>query len=190
MFDFSTVTEPSTSEYVNKPGYYTAKITNTTYTDPDDPNKNPYINVTFETKHGKIEEKFYITAKALHRLKTLFNGVFQKELDKTFNNALEVGNFFIAMFKKEREVLIKVIGERNTDTGKVYHKLPFFNFIEPDLSTFEEVQIEPTDPNYNAWVFDRKSTAPATNAAVVPPAPAPAKTNWDSVGDESDDLPF
>lgn len=191
MFDFSTVEEPVQSQYVNKPGYYLAKIGNTTFTNPDNPEKNPYIDVTFETKSGEtIGEKFYITTKALHRLKTLYFGVFGQDLDRAFKNAEEVANFFIAVFKKEREFLIKVIGEKNPDTGKIYHKLPFFNFIENDLTTFETKQIEPTDPNYSAWVFERKSTAPTTNAAVVNDTAVPAKA-WNNVGqDESDDLPF
>jgi hypothetical protein len=194
MYDFGTAQIETGSDYVTKPGNYLATIGEVTLTKPepgpDGQPKNPFLTVAFDTKHGKVQDKFYITQKALGRLKALFKGMWAKDLDKTFKSVDEVGDFFIAASKKAKEVGITVFMEE-ANNGKFYSRMPFNDFISFDLSTFEERLVEPTDPDYASWVYKQKPReAPATSATVQGAANVPA---WNSVGSAEstdDDLPF
>lgn len=190
MFDFSTATidTPLENSYITKPGYYYAKVTAVEFIQPADTAKNPYLSVTFETEgDGKVTDKFFITQKALGRLKALFKGVWGKEMTQTFKNAEEVANFFkAALLKKEIRVGIRVQLEEATN-GKTYVRLPFFDFISFDIEKFEPKVIETSDPDYGMWILKQSvQQAPKTEASFVE---KPAET-WSAATEVEDDLPF
>lgn len=188
MFDFSTAEIGQDNQYLEFPGEYLATISKTELVQPDDTSKNPYLSVTFTTKYGDITDKFFITAKALGRLKALFLGVWDKELDKTFSTVKEVADFFISALAKPKEVGIKVIGEKVGD--KVYKKLAYSGFIFSDLTAFEEKPIRPGDPLYDSYVSVKAPvTAPASTTIIPPVVNTPSWSEVASV-DDSSDLPF
>lgn len=198
MFDFSTATIDSPLEggmYVSKPGFYFAKVTDVVLTKPEDTTKNPYLTISFETEtEEKVSDKFYITQKALGRLKALFKGVWNKEMTQVFKSADEVADFFkTALLKKQQRIGIRVLLEKSNN-GKFYARLPFFDFISFDLDKFESRVVETTDSDYLHWIQESRTNTPPKNDSTLVEKPSESWTSAtegsSTLVDESDDLPF
>lgn len=190
MFDFKNATIQENGSFISEPGFYSGKIVEAKLVKPDDSTKTPHLAVTFETSAGRITERFFISGPALGRLKLLFQGVWGKELEQTFNSVDEVANFFItSLTTTEKPVGIKVILEKTGE--KQYSKLPFSDFISIDFANFKERVVKPEDNDYPLFVTTRKVETPKTGDTIITsssanvPSWSPAITR-----DDSSDLPF
>ena len=194
MFDFNTVGTEPTSDYVRKPGFYSATIGEISLIKPEDTTKVPYLNVTFVTKEGKVQDKFFVSPAALWRLKKLFLAAWKKDLTQSFKSVDEIADFFISAFKAPKEVGLKVLVEPNGD--RTYARLPFDDFVSLEMDKFVPRVVEPTDEDYNNFVYVRpaNNNAPKTTAAIVNAGTGTAddpSESWKAVKeDEMSDLPF
>lgn len=188
MYNFKDAKEPAQSAFLTHPGYYLAKIVETKFVEPVD--KTPYIIVKFETTSGaSVEERFFISGAALWRLGVLYQAVWNDELDQDFATAKAVADFFSTALKKNKQVGIRVEGEKYN--GKVYcNKLPFREFVFGDLTKFKEREVLDTDEDYSTWIREQRAEQAPAASTVLPKEEK--KTDWDSIGskDTSDDLPF
>lgn len=105
--------------------------------------KHLFFKLVFHGSDGSMREKFYITAKTLPRLQYLHEGWFGKKIEKLFDSADAVGNYFVALFNSDaaKKVYqnVEVQGEENVD-GKVYTKFGYSGFIldkDATLGVFE-----------------------------------------------------
>lgn len=188
MYDFSTATVESGSDYITKPGFYLASVSEVTLNKPED--KTPSLSVVFETSGGRVTERFFISQKALGRLKTLFKGAWNdKDMNQTFKTPEEVADFFkIALTKKPVKLGLRVFLEE-ANNNRFYARLPFNDFVALDINKFEERVVEPNDPDYVNWILKARTPEPAKNDKTIIDQPA----SWESVANEKaedDDLPF
>lgn len=185
--DFKNIEVPVNNQYL-KPGMYNVKVTNVVLQTPD--NKTPYLEIEFTSSMGTMKEKFYLKGKdeektksLLGRLQSLHMSWFDKPLEKPFENYEGVQKYFhkaLTTFTKERAILVE--GEQASN-GKVYVKLPFKNFVLPNL--VEQMAFVEGSAQYVQNV-KMNTYAPALSNSDETMLPSEKPDNED----ESEDLPF
>lgn len=170
MHSFKNVEVPVENTYV-KPGFYKMAPTKAELVVKE--GKTPYLNITFEGTKGKLNDKFYLSEKAIARLQYLHVGLYDKRLEKDFATDADLATYFNTLFEKKSVPLNLVVGGEESG-GKVYASLPYTGFIMND-DAFEEGPLEPGTARYNAVV--KVSTAPTGNSAIV--SADDSKMPWD-----------
>ena len=161
MINFSEVQVPVETSYV-KPGFWKMAPTKAELVEKE--GKVPYLDITFEGTKGKLNDKFFLSEKAVGRLQYLHEGLYEKRLEKSFANNTELAGYFNTLFTKKSVPLNLIVGGEEAANGKTYANLPFTGFITSD-DNFEEGAFEPGTARYNEVV--KKSTSPASNATVI-----------------------
>jgi hypothetical protein len=180
--DFGKVDAAQNPEFL-EPGMYRLKVDKegTKLVTPQ--GKTPYLNVKFISETGGfINEKFFLTAKALPRLQYLHEAWFNKRLDKAFKSMLEVGNYFNAALTSKIVTRPMITGGKISADGKFYSGLPYTGFVVADETLFEEGVFEKDSARYKQVVqVDKPNPAVAnTNAAILPSTDAlPSTTSTD-----------
>jgi len=193
-FDFSNVDMPANKSYL-QPGYYTLGITDAKYvkpdgTKPDGSPKTPYIEVTFSGETGALNEKFFVTPKALDRLQYLHMAWFDKKLEKPFKSSEEVGMYFTKVLTMKPIKKGVCVGGKQGNDGKIYANLPYSNFILPDNMNFTEGAFEIGDANYRQNVKMNVNPSTNTNDVMLPSSSPKGKQDFPQVEDAFSDLPF
>lgn len=203
MFDFkNTSTEPVVSgEYLRKPGYYLATATEPKFIKSEDPSKKSYLSVTFETKFGKVNDKFFISGPALPKLQMLYLALWGQPLDQEFRSEEELANFFIVALNKKTQIPIKV-GMEKDKNDRLWARMGFdFVVRDPEhlenpipLAKFVEKEIEEGDPDYDKLVTVRKTEVAPTTGTIIPPVQSaqniPAWGSLNNNDDTDNSLPF
>jgi hypothetical protein len=182
--DFGSVNAASSTEYL-EPGMYRLKVDKegTKLVTPE--GKTPYLNVRFTSENGaSLNEKFFLTAKALPRLQYLHEAWFNKRLDKKFTSMLDVGKYFQAALTAKIVTRAMITGGKITTDGKFYSGLPYTGFVLVDESQFEEGAFDKDSARYKAAVsYDKPNPAVAgTSSAVLPTTDLPGTDGpspWD-----------
>lgn len=170
--DFDKVNAAQSPEFL-EPGMYRLKVDKegTKVVTPD--GKTPYLNVKFVSEKGAfINEKFFLTAKALPRLQYLHEAWTSKRLDRSFKSMLEVGAYFQAFLTAKIVTRPMITGGKLTVDGKFYSGLPYTGFVVADEALFEEGAFDKDSARYKNVVQLEKAnpTAAGTNAAILPAA--------------------
>lgn len=170
--DFGNVDAASESKFL-EPGMYRLKVDpeNTTLVSQD--NKTPYLSVRFYSeKDGAVNEKFFLTAKALPRLQYLHETWFNKKLDKKFTSFLQVGEYFKAALTAKIVTRPMVVGGKITPDGKFYSGLPYTGFVVIEEALFEEGPFDKDSDQYKRVVkVEKPNPAVAnTNSVMLPTA--------------------
>ncbi len=167
-FNFKDVEVPQETMSYVKPGLWKLSPSKAELVTRE--GKNPYINVTFEGKPGKLTEKFYLSEKAIVRLQYLHQEMLDgKRIEKEFKNEDEIALYFNAIFSKKKMELPLIVGGSESSEGKVYANLPFLNFVVKD-ENFEEGAFEVGSAQYNSVVKKdtyKSPNAPTSNATVI-----------------------
>jgi len=111
--------------YIQEAGIYNgviAKVDEVTQDKDGNVLPSPYLGVLFETKAGTHYEKFYVSEKAVSRLKELWTSLMDSDLAERVESSL----FQQLVGKKVSFMLVPTISGSN---GKVYYNCPFANFI-------------------------------------------------------------
>lgn len=186
--DFSQVDPAAESSYL-APGMYRLKVDpeNTKVVTPE--GKNAYLSVRFVDQNGSgINEKFFLTAKAMPRLQYLHEAWFGKRSDKKFTSFPEVGQYFQAALTAKIVTRPLVVGGKITPDGKFYAGLPYSGFVIVDETLFEEGPFEKGSEQYNKVVKVEKPNPAVANTdlAILPEASGSYKptsvtsgTPWD-----------
>lgn len=189
-FNFGKIEAASGNSYV-EPGQYVMNITKAEYVQPEGVNqqgnpKTPYVELTFESKMGKVNEKFYVSPGALPRLQYLHEQWFGKKCDKDFKSAEEVGRYFAKVMPMKPEIKKNInVGGTQATNGKVYANLVPFNFVIPDNIPFEEGPFAVGSMAYVACVkmSSKQNSSPTTDDVMLPSTETNSKS-------DIDDLPF
>ena len=190
IFDFSTVNETSNDTYL-LPGMYSVSVTSAKYVQPEgnkpDGNpKTPYLELTFSGESGKLTDKFYVTAKALDRLQTIYVAWMGKKLDKKFDTIEAIGAFFELAFNSEKakKTFKKIIVGGSQVGDRVYGKIPYSRFIIPeDAVYFKEGPFAKDSADWNFHVKVENNAATSSNDVMI-------SSNDSKNNSFDDDLPF
>jgi hypothetical protein len=186
VIDFNGVESASEASYL-EPGMYRLKIDaeNTKVVTAE--GKTPYLAVRFYSeKNGSVNEKFFLTAKALPRLQYLHEAWFNKKLDRKFTSFIAVGEYFKAALTSKIVARPMVVGGKITPDGKFYSGLPYTGFVVIEEALFEEGAFDKDSEQYKRVVkLEKPNPAVAgTNAAILPsgdyaaPASAASDMPW------------
>lgn len=184
-FDFKNAQIPESSARLT-PGVYS--LTATAAEGGTSPNKGTeYVEVTFSGKAGSLKEKFFLTEKAIGRLKYLHQAIYEKDLERVFNKAEEIVAYFDKLFKAKAVEKQFIVGGKEAADGRVFTNLPFGGFIVPDELRMLEGPFDKMGPMWMQYVQKAViSGAVASTDDVMLPSNA-------SLGDKEDDfgdLPF
>lgn len=172
VIDFGQVNAASSPEFL-EPGMYRLKVDKTNCKVVTPEGKTPYLSVKFVSESGaSVNEKFFLTAKALPRLQYLHEAWFNKRLDKAFKSMIEVGTYFVAALTAKIVTRPMVTGGKFTADGKFFSGLPYTGFVVADESLFEEGAFDKDSPRYKQVVqIEKPNPAVAgTSAAILPGA--------------------
>jgi hypothetical protein len=172
--DFGKVDAATESAYL-APGMYRLKvdIDGLKVVAPD--GKTAYLSVKFVDQNGNgVNEKFFLTAKAMPRLQYLHEAWFSKKLDKTFTSFVQVGEYFAYALAQKPITKPMVVGGKVTPDGKFFSGLPYSGFVIVDEKDFEEGAFEKGSDQYNKVVQIQKPNPAVANtdAAMLPEAQA------------------
>lgn len=170
--DFGSVDAAAESTYL-EPGMYRLKVDKerTSVVAPE--GKTPYLAVKFVDENGGgVNEKFFLTAKAMPRLQYLHEAWFGKKLDKTFTSFLAVGEYFRQALTLKIVTRPMVVGGKTTPDGKFFSGLPYTGFVVVEEALFEEGPFEKGSKQYERVVkVERTSPLVAgTDSAILPDA--------------------
>lgn len=170
VIDFGRVDAASESTYL-EPGMYRLKVDKerTTLFTPE--GKTPYLAVKFVDQNGGgVNEKFFLTAKAMPRLQYLHEAWFNKKLDRKFTSFLEVGEYFKAALTAKIVSRPMVVGGKTTPDGKFFSGLPYTGFVIIDESLFEEGPFDKDSEQYRRVVkVEKPNPAVANNDSSILP---------------------
>jgi hypothetical protein len=184
--DFGNVEAASEAKFLD-PGMYRLKVDaeNTSVIAQD--GKTPYLTVRFYSeKDGSVNEKFFLTAKALPRLQYLHEVWFNKKLDKKFTNFVQVGEYFKAALTSKIVTRPMVVGGKITPDGKFYSGLPYTGFVVLEEALFEEGPFDKDSDQYKRVVKVEKANPAVANtdSAMLPsagnmPSTGAGSSPWD-----------
>lgn len=174
--DFGNVDAAKNPEFL-EPGMYRLKVdaANCKVVTPE--GKTPYLLIRFVNETGaNVNEKFFLTPKALPRLQYLHEAWTSKRLDKAFTSMIEVGNYFQRVMTAKIVTRPMVVGGKMTADGKFFSGLPYTGFVVADEALFEEGQFDKDSARYKQVVtFEKANPLVAnTNAAILPNADMPS----------------
>lgn len=184
MFDFKNAQVPTNDNFLN-PGVYS--LTAVSAEGGVSPNKGTeYVEVTFTGKQGTLKEKFFLTEKAIGRLKYLHQAIYDKDLDRVFNKAEEIVAYFDKLFKAKGVEKQYIVGGKESPDGRVFANLPFGGFVVPEEITMQEGPFDRTGPMWAQYV-QRATISKAVASTDDVMLPSSGST---SVNDDMSDLPF
>lgn len=180
FIDFTGVEEKPENQYPEriKPGVYDFKISGMEFKTAENEKKTPYVEITFNTGNLQHTDKFYLTHKALPRLKHLLT---QAGVDKDIlsKDVTSDGLKKASMGKSFRGLLGGRQYLNNENKLRVAPEFPFQNFAEPlggSTLVFDETK--------HIRLLDIPTVIESSaGTALVMPSVGQAK-------DSSDDLPF
>ena len=167
---FAGVESATESTYL-EPGMYRLKVDKDKTSVIAVQDKTPYLSVRFyDEKGGSVNEKFFLTAKAMPRLQYLHEVWFNKKLDKAFTSWTAVGEYFKAALTSKIVTRPMVVGGKITPDGKFYSGLPYTGFVVMEEALFEEGPFDKDSEQYKRVVkLEKPNPAIAgTNAAILP----------------------
>lgn len=170
VISFAGVKPASENTYL-EPGMYRLKVDKDKTVVVAVPDKTPYLSVRFyDEKNGSVNEKFFLTAKAMPRLQYLHETWFNKKLDKAFPNWVAVGEYFKAALTSKIVTRPMVVGGKITADGKFYSGLPYTGFVILEEALFEEGAFDKDSEQYKRVVkLEKPNPAVAgTDAAMLP----------------------
>lgn len=172
VIDFGRVDAAAETTYL-EPGMYRLKVDKdrTNLVAPE--GKTPYLSVKFVNENGAgINEKFFLTAKAMPRLQYLHETWFNKKLDKTFTSFIAVGEYFKAALTSKIVTRPMVVGGKITPDGKFFSGLPYTGFVILEEALFEEGAFDKDSEQYKRVVKTEKVNPAVANtdSSILPEA--------------------
>ena len=168
-FNFKDVEVPVEITFV-RPGFWKLAPTKAELIKKE--NKVPYLEITFEGEAGKMKDKFYLSEKAISRLQYLHIELYEKRLEKSFENDHDLEAYFNTLFSKKRILLNLVVGGEETTDGKLYTSLPYAGFVSSDPN-YKEGAFEKNTTEYNNVV--KKSNVPVNSDVIQTPYASTSK---------------
>lgn len=179
--DFSAVeaAESNTGNYL-KPGIYRAKPTEVELVERD--GGTSAIKVTFEGvtepyEGAVVEEKFFLSQKALPRLQYLHEKYLGFKLENKAITYQKLTDYLAQkLLTKPKSILLSVGGREGKD-GKVYGQLPFTDFILDADANVEEGAYEEGSAQYNKSIKKNNNPSTMSNSGVLSAVTADSKSD-------------
>lgn len=181
--DFSGVepAESGTGSHL-KPGIYHLKPSTVELVETD--GKTSAIKVGFTSvddgyEGQTVEEKFYLSQKALPRLQYLHEQYLGFRLENKAITYQKLTDYLSQkLLTKPKTILVKVGGRESTD-GKVYNQLPYSDFIlnadaDVEVGAFEEGGAE-----YNKSIQKNRNAATMSTSAILQDRAGNSDLPWD-----------
>jgi len=174
--DFGSVSAAAESKFL-EPGMYRLKFDKEGIVLFTPDGKTPYLSARLYSQDGgAINEKFFLTAKALPRLQYLHEALLDKKLDKKFTSFIQVGEYFKAVLSALTKSYPVVTAGKITPDGKFYSGLPYTGFIVKDESLFEEGPFDKDSDQYKRLVKVEKPNpmVAGTDSSILPEMGGPS----------------
>lgn len=152
-----------------RPGIYFVKPTEVELVKKD--GSTPFLRVIFTAINGDyegctVDERFFLSAKALPRLQYLHEKYLGFKLEKNFPAFEQLAEYFKnKLTVKAKTIAIAVAGQEKD--GKVYGGLPYTNFIIEDTATVEEGAYPEDSEAYRKSIRKVSNASTNSNSAVL-----------------------
>lgn len=184
ILDFSQIVpvEGGLGKYL-KPGIYAVKPSEIELIEKE--GSNSAIKITFsavnEPYEGSIvEERFYLTPKALPRLQYLHEKYFGARLENKAITFAKLTEYLKAKMLTKPKTLLVVVGGRQ-DGDKIYGSLPYSDFVADENA--EEGAFEEGSAEYNRVIRKNNNASTRSNSAILSNATSVSlgdKMPWDN----------
>lgn len=156
--------------YISKEGIYEGEIKEVSEVEEG----TPHIKVLYESKAGLYTDRMYVSVGAAKKIRDM---IFWIEGVDTAGQTIDSARLKAYVGKK---VAFKIVPEIDANTGKVYYKTPFTNFVR-NIEDKDTLQMSTKETQNIIAVKEHLSKAEGTtgNTAIASATAAP-----------DDDLPF
>lgn len=167
--DFSNVAPAEGGGLYLKPGVYYAKPSAVELVQKEGSSaaiKVSFTAVSDEYAGQSVDEKFFLTEKALPRLQYLHEKYLGFRLENAAITFKKLADYLSNKLLTKPKTIALVVGGNEKD-GKVYGQLPFTDFIVEDTSNLEEGPFKEGSPEYLRVVRKARNAATASAAPIL-----------------------